>query len=826
MSASVSAWLMAIDSWPTLAQWAFKGCLALTVGAGVAAALSALRASADVRHRAWAAALLAALLLPGFAAALPAWSPAWMAAASPEAAAAPAVVAFVPTEKSTSATPATEPAVAATSGERVDASDISSAAPAVAAAQSSFSWLRLLAVVWLLGAVLSLAPVAAGLISLARLGRRASRTTSPRLTAALLRAQRDLDMQRPVRLWMSGERSMPMTWGWLRPVVLLPADAELWTDARLHAVFAHELAHVERRDPLVRLVAQLARAAYWFYPLAHVALRQLEREQEFACDDRALNAGQRPAEYAEHLLAVASARSTIRFAPSAALAMAQPGRLERRLQAVLDPRLPRRPAAGYQRRLGLAVAALVSIGLATVQGARVSAADEKPADEAEQAVDFEQLRARVLDRYVSRPDERKLLGGAIRGMLQALDDPYTAYLPPEAWNELQTHVRGELAGIGAALEAKDGKVFIQRLLPGSAAAGAGLEAGDQIVSVDGQPADAADLRSVAQAIRGAVGSAVTLRVARSGQPEREVRVVRAAIALARDSVRGYARAEDGAWLYWLDPERKIAFVSIREFTPGLAAELRSRLTALEAEGMRGLVIDLRACPGGVADEALDVARLFAKQDAVLASFRTRSEETKVFQAEGNGSFAGLPLVVLIDEHTASAAELLAGFLAEQAAAELVGVRTLGKGSVQELAELGQGLGGVRLTIGAYRLPSGREVQRTAQGTNWGVDPTPGNYVPVAAEATEALQKLIVQGQAPQTPAKIAASTADPQLAAALTALSGRLDTGRFTPAGKPLPEAAALSAERRQQAEARRRAVEAELEKLKAELEQLQAALP
>lgn len=825
MSASVSAWLMAIDSWPTVAQWACKGCLALTLGAAAAATLSALRASADVRHRAWAAALVAALLLPGFAAALPAWSPAWGAAASPVTTAAPAVVAFVPSETTTNA-PAAEPAIAVTSDAGVASTETPTAAPEVAAAPSSFSWLRLLAVVWLLGAVLSLAPVAAGLISLARLGRRACRNASPRLNAALARAQRDLGMQRPVRLWMSGERSMPMTWGWLRPVVLLPADAELWTDARLHAVLAHELAHVERRDPLVRLVAQLARAAYWFYPLAHVALRQLEREQEFACDDRALVAGQRPAEYAEHLLAVASARSTIRFAPSAALAMAQPGRLERRLQAVLDPQQPRRPAAGYQRRLGLAVAALVSISLATVQGVRVSAADEKPAEEAEQAIDFEQLRARVLDRYVSRPDERKLLGGAIRGMLQALDDPYTTYLPPEAWNDLQTHVRGELAGIGAALEARDGKVFIQRLLPGSAAAGAGLEAGDQIVSVDGQPADSADLRSVAQAIRGAVGSAVTLRVTRSGQPEREVRVVRAAIALARDSVRGYARADDGAWLYWLDPERKIAFVSIREFTPGLAAELRSRLTALEAEGMRGLVIDLRACPGGVADEALDVARLFAKQDAVLASFRTRSEETKVFQAEGNGPFAGLPLVVLIDEHTASAAELLAGFLAEQAAAELVGVRTLGKGSVQELAELGQGLGGVRLTIGAYRLPSGREVQRTPQGTNWGVDPTAGNYVPVSADAAEALAKLILQGHAPQTPAEIAASTADPQLAAGLTALTGRLDTGRFTPAGKPLPEAAALSAERRQQAEARRRAVEAELEKLTAELEQLQTAVP
>ncbi len=822
MSHALAAWLVSISTWPEPAQWALKGCLLLTLGVAVSLVLARLKLSADVRHRAWACTLGSALVLPVLAAALPGWTPTWTAPPALDAfvAARPAIVAAA-TNEAVAELPAIATVAAVTAPQTFEESAAVPASTPVAV-PVPLNWSRLLLNVWLVGAAVALVPVIGGMLSLARLGRRARSTSSPKALAAFEHASRDLGVRRRVRLWTSDERSMPMTWGWLRPVVLLPADANSWTEERLHAVLCHELAHVERRDPLVRLIAQAARATYWYFPLAHLALKRLERDQEFACDDRAVLAGQRPVEYAKHLLAVASARPAPRWAPSAALAMARPSRLEQRLRALFDSQQSRELGARRGRLAAFLVTALGCMTLATVHPQLMQAEQPTAKQEATpEQVDFDQLRARLLERYISKPDERKLLGGAIQGMLQALDDPHSSYLPPADWSELQAHVQGNLAGVGVAIKSDQGKVFIDQMLPGSAAEKAGVAAGDQLISVDGKAVDAGNIRAVAQAVRGEAGSAVVLRIIRPGQAERDLTVVRAALALARNAVQGFARQPNGDWQYWIDPEHKIAFVSIREFTPGTAAEVRTTLTKLKEEGLHGLLLDLRHCPGGLPDEALDVARLFVKEGDVLTTVRTRGEETKVFKADGDGVLRGLPLVVLIDQGTASAAELLAGALDEKAGAALVGTRTYGKGSIQELASLGEGLGGVRLTVGEYRLPSGRAVQRTDDSPNWGIDPTFYNYVPIEPAQMAAVQEAILRGRAA---AASPADGSDPQLAAGLKALQTRLKSGHFAAVGKPVPEIQTSSAERLKAVEARRTELLSQIKQLNDELEKLQAA--
>jgi beta-lactamase regulating signal transducer with metallopeptidase domain len=182
--------------------------------------------------------------------------------------------------------------------------------------------------------------------------RRLSRASSPVTDTALLLAARDLARQlglhRGVVLRCTSGPTMPMTWGWMRPVVLLPHDAPAWTEARRHAVLLHELAHVKRQDYLLQLVAQVACGIYWFHPLVWIAARGLRHERERACDDQVLRIGSKPSEYASQLLDMARALRPVGLRLVPTVAMAAPSQLATRLGAILDANR-RRPVLG--RRL-------------------------------------------------------------------------------------------------------------------------------------------------------------------------------------------------------------------------------------------------------------------------------------------------------------------------------------------------------------------------------------------------------------------------------------------------------------------------------------------
>ncbi len=314
-----------------------KGLMILLLAA--LAVLLLRRASAAARHLVWSLTFAALLALPLLSAALPRWEiPVWPASA-PVA----TRISLAPTRAAVSTglyVPGTSPAP-----------DV----PAIA-----FSWSTIVAGVWFAGAVLALATLLFGMVRVRWLARRARPVTKGPWAALAEQLRAELGLYRSVQLLESRDSVMPMTWGTLRPVVLLPASAGHWPAPRCEAVLRHELAHVQRWDALTQLGAELACALYWFNPLVWVAARWLRIEREQACDDRVLGAGTKPSDYANQLLETARSLRVERGTSGAAIAMARRSQLSVRLRAVLDEKRCRDTVARWLAVItSLAAVALV-----------------------------------------------------------------------------------------------------------------------------------------------------------------------------------------------------------------------------------------------------------------------------------------------------------------------------------------------------------------------------------------------------------------------------------------------------------------------------------
>jgi len=819
---------------------ALKAGLVLFAAWAAAAVLALGRSSAAARHAVWSLAIGGALALPLLTAALPAlpislpWPQASQQPILSEAVAtvvwtAPLETALAPSVQPPFEEPA--PLVAARQSQ---------AAPQASASRSAFSIPRLpwCCAVWLLGAGLAILPVGLGFVSLWRLERRSRRVTGGELMHALELAQAQLDARSSVRLLVSPERSMPMTWGIWRPVILLPEQAERWTSERLQVVLLHELAHIQRRDCLIRLLAQLARAVYWFNPLAWLAQQQICALQEQAADDPVLGCGFDGPGYAEHLLAVSAAHRSSSWATGLALAMARAAWLERRIVAILDSQHNRRPISRPQLALLAAMAVALPAALAAIRCEAVAVPDPQapakakadqpaqPAGQAERALT--ELHTKIAAQYVTPVDEKRIAQGAIKGMVEALHDPYSDYLSPERVAEMQRQVGGSLVGIGAQLDARDGKIRVVTPLENSPALKAGVQAGDVIVQIDGQPTAGLELSEAVKRIVGREGTTVSLKLGRADGKEVEISVVRGPIRLA--SVKGFQRGSDNRWNFLLDEGQRIGYVQITQFGQATPDELRAAVESLQAQGLKGLIVDLRFCPGGLLESAVAAARLFLTEGGIV-SLHTRGGEVSTLKAEAAGPFGAIPLVVLVNGRTASAAEIVAGALQDNRRATVVGTRTFGKGSVQSLIPLNEGQGAIRLTTAQYQLPSGRNIDRLPAAKSWGIQPDEGYFVPLDQAQIKTLleraqqREIIGQKPADVQPAAITAEwleskQADPQLAAALKSLTARLTTGEFTKVSTQ--SAAQIEAYLRQEdLQRRRETVLQNLQKLQRELTEL-----
>lgn len=300
----------------------------------------------------------------------------------------------------------------------------------------------------------------------------------------------------------------------------------------------------------------------------------------------------------------------------------------------------------------------------------------------------------VHEQYAEQPvDDVALMRGAIRGMLEALGDPHTAYMTPEEQRIANTHLDGELEGIGATVET-DLRTSYTRIvspMPGSPAEKAGLLPGDLIVEINGEDIAGQDLTTVVSKVRGPAGTTVQLGIQRETTDELlEFTVTRARITIA--SVE--SRMLDG----------NVGYVKINAFGEKTTSELKRQLRELMAQQPVGLVLDLRGNPGGYLTTAIDVVSQFIPSGPVMVE-RFGDGDEKTYEALGGGLATEIPLVVLIDKGSASASEIVAGAIQDRDRGTVVGEQSYGKGSVQQVLTL-SGDGAVRVTIARWLTPGG------------------------------------------------------------------------------------------------------------------------
>lgn len=341
----------------------------------------------------------------------------------------------------------------------------------------------------------------------------------------------------------------------------------------------------------------------------------------------------------------------------------------------------------------------------------------------------------VHQQYVNQPvDDTILMQGAIRGMLEAVGDDYTYYMDPQVFELESTSLSGEYQGIGAYVDTQGEFLTVVSPIEGSPAEAAGLRPGDMIIAIDGE--DMADYtpEEARQRVLGEAGTTVVLTIQREDVPEPlEFTIVRAKIMVA--SVTG-EMLDNG-----------IAYVDINQFGDNTTSELRTVLDELLLQNPQGIVLDLRFNPGGYLITSVEVMSEFIDEGVVL--IEQYGDGTRdVYSALGNGRATDLPLVVLINEGSASASEILAGALQDYGRAELVGVQSFGKGSVQVFAPLSNEQGAVRVTIAKWLTPEERTIEDTGLTPDHIVEMTDEDYEndldPQLDKAVEVLLGIIAQ----------------------------------------------------------------------------------
>lgn len=395
---------------------------------------------------------------------------------------------------------------------------------------------------------------------------------------------------------------------------------------------------------------------------------------------------------------------------------------------------------------------VITAGFAGGWLAAESGADEaKPAEESKPAVEASAAESTPLDRqaedeyyeilsllvdtidqvernYVQKLSRRELVEAAIQGILHKLD-PYSNYIAPEDITRFRTSVEAEFGGIGIQVTIEDGVLKVLSPLVGSPAYRAGIQAGDRIVAIEDETTDGLGMDDAVKKLKGEVGTDVRVKVLSPDQAEpRELTLKREMVHL--ETVLGDLRKSDDRWDYMLDPDRKIGYIRLSSFSRDTADELRQVLSELKNQGLRGLVLDLRFNPGGLLTSAVDVSDLFLSKGRIVST-SGRNIEEKVWEARAENDFEGFPLAVLVNRYSASSSEIVAACLQDHDRAVVIGERTWGKGSVQNVVELEGGKSALKLTTAGYMRPSGKNIHRFPDATEkdeWGVVPDDGYLV--------------------------------------------------------------------------------------------------
>lgn len=325
-------------------------------------------------------------------------------------------------------------------------------------------------------------------------------------------------------------------------------------------------------------------------------------------------------------------------------------------------------------------------------------ADEK--ENAAQSLDthmFDSILQRVKEDYVEETTDDKLLGGALNGMLAALD-PHSSYLTPKEYKETREQTKGEFGGLGMEVTMDNSLVKIISPIDDTPAQKAGLQAGDLIVAIDKKPIMGMTLQEAVELLRGKPGTDVKIHIKREGKDVFETKLTRAIIHVKAVKWR---------------LEGNVGYIRISIFDENTVGLLNEALASIKKQlgpKLEGLILDVRNDPGGLLDSAIRVTDIFLPKGQEILSTRGRNKQmdARVY-SDGGDKVEGVPIVVLINGGSASASEILAGALQDNHRAVVVGTRSFGKASVQSLFPLTNG-GGIKLTTARYYTPSGRSIQ--------------------------------------------------------------------------------------------------------------------
>jgi carboxyl-terminal processing protease len=407
------------------------------------------------------------------------------------------------------------------------------------------------------------------------------------------------------------------------------------------------------------------------------------------------------------------------------------------------------------------------------------------------------VRHQIVTEYVEKPDENRMVQEAVRAMVESLKDPYTVYIPPTEMDQFDRAIRGSFSGIGAEVDIDEAtkRLLIVSPLEESPAWKAGVLAGDIVMEINGESTEGIKIEDAVSKLTGQEGTTVKLKVRHPSGEEAELTVTRGRINV--QTVKGIRRDAQGHWQFMLEESSKIGYIRLTQFTDTTAQHLKAAVDSLLDQGVKGLILDMRFNPGGLLESAVEISDLFLEKGKRVVSVKGRNVAETVYTAKDDDHVSqDIPIVVLVNEASASASEVVSGALIDNGRAQIVGTRTFGKGSVQQVIGLGEGQGALKLTNAYYYLPSGRNIHRREGSNTWGVDPADGFYVPMTPDEITTMMKARREGDVLRkveekqdangtiTPGWIREQMHDPQLAAGLEALVGKLNTGDWPKVGK------------------------------------------